>query len=447
MEQTSAKREKRKSLLRIAIPIILSSCLQISYDITDMFWVGKLGSGEVAAVGTAGFYIKLGWSLISVITIGTMISVSHSIGAEKKDRIQHFISCGIRSTFVLGIFYALFVFMLAEPLISLFNIERPEVNTMAQNYLRISSITVLIMFMNLLFTAIIDAHGKTQFSFRAVLYGNIVNIILDPLFIFYFGLGVEGAAWATALSQGCAMMYAVYLLRHRLELTLSIKAVPHKFLRKILGIGTAPAMQRILFSLIGIAIGRIVSIWGTDAIAAQKLGLQIESLSFLLMNGLMQATSILIGQYYGERNTDMIRKCYRTSIRLGYCISIPATFIFLAFPETILSFFVNEAATIEIGSAYLRIVGFSQLFATLEILTSGAYTGQGLTKYPATVSIVFTTMRIPLALLLGKSLGMGIEGVWWSISLTSVIKGIVLYLLYRKREKELEKSNIQYSSI
>lgn len=61
MEQTSAKREKRKSLLRIAIPIILSSCLQISYDITDMFWVGKLGSGEVAAVGTAGFYIKLGW--------------------------------------------------------------------------------------------------------------------------------------------------------------------------------------------------------------------------------------------------------------------------------------------------------------------------------------------------------------------------------------------------
>ncbi|MBP6499165.1 MAG: MATE family efflux transporter, partial [Phocaeicola sp.] len=83
MEQTSAKREKRKSLLRIAIPIILSSCLQISYDITDMFWVGKLGSGEVAAVGTAGFYIKLGWSLISVITIGTMVSVSHSIGAEK----------------------------------------------------------------------------------------------------------------------------------------------------------------------------------------------------------------------------------------------------------------------------------------------------------------------------------------------------------------------------
>ena len=300
MEQTSAKREKRKSLLRIAIPIILSSCLQISYDITDMFWVGKLGSGEVAAVGTAGFYIKLGWSLISVITIGTMVSVSHSIGAEKKDRIRHFISCGIRSTFMLGIFYALFIFMLAEPLISLFNIERPEVNTMAQNYLRISSITVLIMFMNLLFTAIIDAHGKTQFSFRAVLYGNIVNIILDPLFIFYFGLGVEGAAWATALSQGCAMMYAIYLLRHRLELTLSIKAVPRKFLRKILGIGTAPAMQRILFSLIGIAIGRIVSICNsrTETGASDRVAF-VSSYERSDAGNLHTYRAILRGEEYG----------------------------------------------------------------------------------------------------------------------------------------------------
>lgn len=184
MEQTSAKREKRKSLLRIAIPIILSSCLQISYDITDMFWVGKLGSGEVAAVGIAGFYIKLGWSLISVITIGTMVSVSHSIGAEKKDRIQHFISCGIRSTFVLGIFYALFVFMLAEPLISLFNIERPEVNTMAQNYLRISSITVLIMFMNLLFTAI-KTHTERHSSRSGRYFMGISSISFLTLCLYF----------------------------------------------------------------------------------------------------------------------------------------------------------------------------------------------------------------------------------------------------------------------
>ncbi len=152
--------------------------------------------------------------------------------------------------------------------------------------------------------------------------------------------------------------------------------------------------------------------------------------------------AILWGKEYGY-DKEMLSYKYQAWILYLHSCHIHI----FSFPGNHTVIFVNEAATIEIGSAYLRIVGFSQLFATLETLTSGAYTGQGLTKYPATVSIVFTTMRIPLALLLGKSLGMGIEGVWWSISLTSVIKGIVLYLLYRKREKELEKSNIQYSSI
>lgn len=443
MKGKPASTDKRKSLLSIAIPIILSSCLQITYDITDMFWVGKLGSGEVAAVGTAGFYIKLGWSLVSVITIGTMVSVSHSIGAGKGERIRHFIACGIRSTAVLGVLYATSVCLLAGPLISLFNIEREEVTLMAVGYLRISCISILFMFMNLLFTAVIDAHGKTQYSFRTVLMGNLVNIVLDPLSIFGLGWGVAGAAWATVVSQGCALIYAVYLLRQRLGLALDIRPAPDGFLGKIFSIGIAPATQRILFSLIGIAIGRIVSIWGTEAIAAQKLGLQIESLSFLLMSGLMQATSILIGQYHGEGNREMIRKCYRASIRLGYCISVPATLVFLTLPETLLSVFVQDAATIHTGSAYLRIVGFSQLFATLEMLTAGAYTGQGLTRYPATVSIVFTSLRIPLALLLGKTAGMGIDGVWWSLSLTSIVKGVVLYWLYRNQENKLEKSNIQ----
>ncbi len=133
----------------------------------------------------------------------------------------------------------------------------------------------------------------------------------------------------------------------------------------------------------------------------------------------------------------MIRKCYRTSIRLGYCISIPATFIFLAFPETILSFFVNEAATIEIGSAYLRIVGFSQLFATLETLTSElipdrAYQISGNREHRVHHN---EDTSCPSA---WQKSGNGNRGVWWSISLTSVIKGIVLYLLYRKGKRNLK---------
>lgn len=425
------------SLLKIALPIILSSCLHIMYDITDMFWVGKIGSNEVAAIGSASFFIKLGWSLVSIITIGTMVHISQSIGAKQLPKIKKYISAGLLSTLLLGILYGFFTFFFAKQLIGVFHIQSDHVNQLAEGYLRISSISLLILFLNLFFTAIIDAHAQTRISFRAVLVGNIINLILDPIFIWYLNWGVDGAAWATVLSQGSVMFYLIYLIKTKLKLNISLRFTPWIYLRKIVNIGSAPALQRILFSLIAIVIGRIVSIWGTDAIAAQKLGLQIESISFLLMGGIMQATAITTGQYYGQGNTQKIMKNYRTSLKLGFCIAIPASLLFILFPEILLSFFVSENSTIEIGSSYLRIVGISQIFATLEMLTAGAYTGQGLTKYPATVSILFTLLRIPLALFLGQQINMGIDGVWWSISITSILKGGVLFILYRRREKSL----------
>lgn len=407
------------------------------YDITDMFWVGKIGSNEVAAIGSASFFIKLGWSLISIITIGTMVHISQSLGSKQLLKIKKYISAGLLSTLLLGILYGLFTFIFAKQLIGIFHIKSDHVNLLAEGYLRISSISIIILFLNLFFTSIIDAHAKTRISFRAVLVGNIINLILDPIFIWYFNWGVDGAAWATVLAQGTVMLYLIYLIKTKLKLNISLQLTPWIYLRKIVNIGSAPALQRILFSLIAIVIGRIVSIWGTDAIAAQKLGLQIESISFLLMGGIMQATAITTGQYYGQGNTQKIMSNYRTSLKLGYCISIPATLIFLIFPEVILSFFVSESSTIAIGSSYLRIVGISQIFATLEMLTAGAFTGQGLTKYPATVSILFTFLRVPLAIILSLYLSMGVDGVWWSISITSILKGIILYLLYRKKEKSL----------
>lgn len=405
------------------------------YDITDMFWVGKIGSNEVAAIGSASFFIKLGWALVSIITIGVMVRISQSIGAKQFPKIKKYISAGLLSTLLLGILYGLFTFFFAKQLIGVFHIKSDHVNLLAEGYLRISSISILILFLNLFFTSIIDAHAKTRISFRAVLVGNIINLILDPIFIWYLNWGVDGAAWATVLSQGSVMLYLIYLIKTKLKLNISLRFTPLIYLRKIVNIGSAPALQRILFSLIAIVIGRIVSIWGTDAIAAQKLGLQIESISFLLMGGIMQATAITTGQYHGQGNTKKIMSNYRTSLKLGYCISIPATLIFLIFPEVILSFFVSESSTIAIGSSYLRIVGISQIFATLEMLTAGAYTGQGLTKYPATVSIIFTILRIPLAIVLGQYMNMGVDGVWWSISITSILKGGVLFILYRRREK------------
>lgn len=432
-------KKETEQLIRLALPIILSSLLQMTYNIIDMIWVGHLGSAEIAAVGTAGFYIKLGWAISSVITMGAMVLVSHNVGSNDKRALQTYISTSVNAIIAMGALYSLVMLFLPQYLIGFFKIESVQVNTLAETYLKISSVSVILSFLNLLFTSILNAHGKTKLSFRSVLYGNIINIFLDPLFIIVLDGGVAGAAWATVISQLGSSVYFFYII-YKQDL-IRIKWLDFSWisLGKLIKIGSSVAIQRILFTLIAIVIGRIVASWGTDAIAAQKLGLQVESISFLLMGGLMQSTSIMTGQSFGAKKYAEIEQIYRSGLKTAAWIGLVTTLIFVIFPDQLLLIFVRDPQTIDMGRSYLIIVGLSQLFMCLEMLTAGTYNGQGLTKYPATVSVVFTSLRIPLALYLGKETSLGIDGVWWSISITSMMKGVVLYFLYRKRNAQLHE--------
>lgn len=434
-----------RQLVKLALPIILSSLLHMTYGIIDMVWVGHLGSEAVAAVGTAGFYLKLGWALSSVITMGAMVLVSHNVGSDNKQALQSYIATAANTILAMGLLYSLVMFLMPQYLIGFFQIQSQAVIEMAESYLKISSAAVVLSFLNLLFTAILNAHGKTKLSFRSALYGNIINIILDPIFIMLLQWGVEGAAWASVIAQAGSSLYFFYVIYKKRLITFNWFHFCWQHLGKMIKIGSSVAIQRILFTLIAIILGRIVASWGTDAIAAQKLGLQIESISFMLMGGMMQASSIMTGQSYGAGNYERIRTIYRSGMKTSAWIGLFATLLFVAFPNQLLSLFVNDPDTIKIGSSYLIIVGLSQLFMSLEMLTAGAYNGQGLTKYPASVSIIFTSLRIPLALLLSTKTTLGIMGIWWSISITSMLKGVVLYLLYRRREAkllEIEKETI-----
>lgn len=427
------------SLLKLAWPVILSSLLHLTYNLIDMLWVGRLGSGAVAAVGSATFFINLGWAFASIITIGTTVSISHAVGAQNKKLVQRYVSSSMVAMLILGVVYTSFLLFTPRYLIGFFKIPDPQVVEQAVQYLRINAIGVIIGFFNLIFSGILDAHGRTKSSFRAVLYGNIVNMILDPIFIIYLDLGVSGAAVATVLSRSVAFLF-FYILIHRKQLVaLSFMQAGIAQLRQILRIGLPGSLQRTLFTLIAIIIGRIVADFGTDAIAAQKIGLQVESLSFTIMGGLSQAMAILVGQSFGARSFLRIKSLYKAGLRINLMIGAVMTIIFVLFARELVSIFVDTPETIEMGSAYLRIVGFSQLFMGLDMMTAGTYNGQGMTKYPASNSVIQTSLRIPLAYVLSHYTPLGLDGVWLSISVTSIGRGIVLYFMYKVRESKLSR--------
>ena len=419
----------RLALIMLAIPIMGTTFMQMSYNLIDMIWVGRLGSDAVAAVGTAGFIINVGLAINSLFITGTSIKISHCIGENDIRKAEEYMRIGIISVSIFSIIFMAVLIFGREPLIHLFNIKNEYVNTQGSLYLAVFSLSLFFTFFNMLVGSIFYSLGNSKLPFKLNLIGVIVNIFLDPLFIFYFNWGIVGAAIATIIAN----IIPFILLSYYLFKMHSIKFSQHIDCRKLLDIlklGSPMAIQRVIFTVIGIVIAIIIAKWGADAIAAQKIGLQIEAVTYMSIGGLNRAVSVFVGQNYGAGKLDRIRLGYWTGIQLASAIGVLTMLLFLIFPYQLMRIFVSTPETVKIGVMYLRIVGLSQVFMCIEMISNGAFSGIGKPHIPSIISIIFTAIRIPLAVFLSSSFLFGLNGVWMSISLSSFIKGIVSATLF-----------------
>lgn len=278
-----------------------------------------------------------------------------------------------------------------------------------------------------MYTRIFSSFGNNGDSLKINAIGMIINIILDPIFIYEFKLGVLGAAVATLIAN--IVMFILYRIKSNgiLNYNKYVGSDKEKIL-EITKLGFPMAFQRILFTLVNIILAKIIAIFGTNSIAAQKIGLQIESITYMVIGGLNGAIASFTGQNFGANKFKRIKQGYYTALLLGIIYSVIMSIIFIAFKEPIIRLFIREKNTIIIAGAYLQAVAFSQSFSTIEMVSNGFFTGIGMPKIPATISIVFTVLRIPMALIFMKYLG--INGIWWSIAISSILKGIAAYFMY-----------------
>ena len=209
-------------------------------------------------------------------------------------------------------------------------------------------------------------------------------------------------------------------------------------------LGLPGAVQSALYTMISMVIGRIVAYWGPVPIAAQKVGSQIEAISWMSAGGFSTAISTYVGQNYGAKKYQRIEKGIRITILIATCVGLFATLLLTLGPEVLMRIFVDEMDTIEVGKQYLLILGYSQMFMCMEITMIGAFSGLGRTYLPNAIVIILTALRIPMALLLSSHLGL--NGVWWSISLSSIAKGLVLvgiYMILRQTGRLFKKRKVE----
>jgi len=433
------------ALTKLAMPIIGTSFVQMAYGFIDMIWVGRIGSGAVAAVGTVGFFAWLANAFIVIPRIGAEVGVAQSIGGKDHAGVTRAIRHSLQLILALILLYGVFLVALREPLLGFYQLGE-EIQGMASDYLLIIVIGFFFFATNPIFTAVFNGAGDSTTPFRINTAGLVVNIVLDPILIFGLGpfphLGVKGAAIATVIAQITASTLFILEARRRPELFTDLKFFTRpdlSYVKQMFKMGLPMSVQSACFTLISMTIARIISDWGPMAIAVQRVGGQIEQISWLTAGGFQSAMSAFTGQNYGAKLGHRVYRGYFVGLGIVTCVGIFATTVLLVGAEKLFGIFIPEPEVIALGASYLKIIGISQLPQAVEILTAGAFIGLGKTAPPSIVGISLNLLRIPVALLLSAT-ALGLDGVWWAISLSSILKGIVLstwYLRFMHTNEEM----------
>ncbi|MGG7162707.1 MATE family efflux transporter [Clostridium ihumii] len=426
-----------KSLITLALPIMGTSFIQMAYNLTDMLWIGRMGSLAVAAVGTASFFNWLGQSLMMLSKSGAEICVSQSYGRKDLTDAKLYAKSAIQFGIILSLVYTLVLVIFKEQFIGFFKLNSPEVVTMAETYLLVISLGMVFNFINPILTGLFNGLGDSKIPFRINTVGLIFNMIFDPILIFGFGpipsLGVLGAALATISAQlVVTILFLIHIKKQNLHLFEFniISKIETSHINKIVKLSFPVALQNGLFCSFSMMIGRIIAFHGDTAIAVQKVGSQIEAISWMTAGGFSTAISAFIGQNYGAKKYNRIISGYKIALSVVSIIGIFATLLLVLGATPLFKIFINEPEALNLGVTYLEILGISQLFMCIEITTSGAFNGLGRTTLPAIISIVLTGLRVPFSAILSKPSILGLNGVWWTITISSILKGIILLILF-----------------
>lgn len=419
-----------KQMILLALPVIGSSFMTMAYNFINMIFVGRLGSNAVAAVGSAGFFMNLSWGLSALITVGAGIRVSHAIGNGNPQLAKSYVRSGILAIVVLAVVYYVFLFFMGKELIGLIHLNNIEIEHAASAFLYIVGLAIPFTFQNLFFTSVFIGSGDSKSPFRINATAFALNILLDYLLIFKAGMGINGAAVGTILSQATGTVLFYFKLNRSDTLKPLGTAFQSSLLKDLVRLGISPTVQRVSFTIVAIGMARIISDWGATAIAVQKVGIQVEAISYMTAAGFLAALSTISGLAFGAGDYQKQWQAFRSGILLAFVLGTITSAVLIIFAGPLFSIFLSDTESVAMGREYLIILGFSQLFMVLELITTGAFFGWGKTNIPAITGITLTVMRIPMALAFIAFWQNTLSSVWWSISISSMAKGSLLVVLY-----------------
>jgi putative MATE family efflux protein len=351
---------------------------------------------------------------------------------------------------VSGLAFSIAAIFFSPVLIGFFNFREKEVAAEAALYLSIIGFSMPITFVASVVVGTFNASGNSKTPFIIISLGLAVNVIIDPIFIFTLNMGVRGAAIASVIAQfmcGIALLWALLASRGRPFFVYRFRFRPElKKIKMLLRWSLPVALEGILFCFLSMVTSRFEISFGADAVAVSKVGIQIESLSWLIGGGYGSALIAFIGQNYGAKKWERIYHGIKISTIVMFLWGSFVTFLLLVPGAAIFSLFLPVPALIVLGKQYLFILAFAQLPMALETVASAGFKGSGRTIPPSLVSIVSNIIRPILAYILSHT-SLGLYGVWLAVTITTFIRALwvcVWYVVAAKKDWHLQQKRLQH---
>jgi putative MATE family efflux protein len=421
------------ALIQLAIPIILGNILQTGYQLTDAFWVGRLGAAAVAAVSVSFPLTFLVIALGSGLAMAGATLSAQYMGAGRQDMVNHVAAQTMLMVTLTSIVLGAAGYLLSPFLLRLLGVA-PDVYSGALGFMRISFIGIIFVFIYAMFQALMRGIGQTKIPLLIVLGTVILNFILDPLFIFGAGplpaQGVSGAALATLMTQAlAALLGMIIFLRGRHGIQLSFKSFQPDFnyikYAFFLGFPGSVELSTRGFGLMVMSF--LVASFGTLTIAAYGVGSNILQVVTIPAMGLSMAVSTLVGQNMGAGN---IKRAARVTILGALCGFVLLTLVGLMayiFAPSIVAFFVpNVPDVITQGAQFIRIMCLAWGGIGVQLSIVSAFRASGNMLVAMVIALVSQWMiQFPLAYVLSKHTDLQSAGLWWSFPVTNVIVSTV----------------------
>ncbi len=412
----------------VALPTMLEQILSVLMQYVDTAMVGRLGADATAAVSTSTTITWLIGSIPVAFGVGAMTQIAQAIGSGEKHKISQVAKVSLVFGVGVGIIIEA-ICMAVAPFVAGWMGASEEVAPAATRYFFWISVPIVFKSLNIVLSAAIRATKDTKTPMFIGVGANLLNVVLDYVFIYIFGLGVDGAAYATCISAVVSglVTLSVFLGHKEFKLEGSVLSLDKEIVDRMWRLSLPVLLINVASTSGYVVFAGLVSHMGTIIFAAHSIAVGAEELFYIGGYGFKSAANTMVGISYGEQNHDKYHAVCVSSVIATVAIMTISGVLLYIFAEVLMGFFTNDPQVIALGTTVLKMVAFNEPFFGLYIISEGIYYGLGKTKYPFVIEFGgMWLVRIVSTFIGIHFFGMGLIGVWCCMIADNVIKAILL---------------------